>query len=182
MALDGGAFYPKVPPPPPGFRLFHPDDLHLTVAFLGAIEPARAHRAFEALEVVSGPDLRIEGLRPFGPPRHYSALALTFAAAEPWIGRLTPRRAQALAAAELPVDPRPFLPHATLARPPRHAEAKDRALGLRWAEEVQATLVGLPATPLGLGLYTWSEARGRDPAGRQFQIVAKSISAGAGAP
>jgi 2'-5' RNA ligase len=43
-----GWFERLVPPPPAGFRAFHPDDLHLTIAFLGAVDDATASRGWHA--------------------------------------------------------------------------------------------------------------------------------------
>ena len=72
----GGAWAgTAVPPPPPEVRTFHPDDLHLTVAFLGPCGEERALRGWSALGD-PGPaiDVTLGEVVPMGNPRRFSAL------------------------------------------------------------------------------------------------------------
>jgi 2'-5' RNA ligase len=155
LALDLRSFAP-----PPGVRLFAPADLHLTVAFLGAVPESAALAAFEAAADFPLPAMRIAfaGIRALGSPRRPSAFSLCVgegrSQVEAAMGAL---RARICAAAGVACDPRPPLAHVTLARPRRSADAHERRAAQTWAE-------GLALPPLSaqlerVCLYTWSEDR-----------------------
>lgn len=107
---------------PPGTRRFHPDDLHVTVAFLGPVERATALRAWSETDWSRQTALRIPtGQRAtFGPRRRPSAFGLELdepggrlaAFIECWRDRL-------LVAAGRPPEERAVRPHVTLGRPSR---------------------------------------------------------------
>lgn len=108
---------------PPGTRRFHPDDLHVTVAFLGAVDEATALATWTAADWSSEPALRaLGGCRAtFGPRHRPSAFGLEFedprGELRAFIGRW---RDRLLAAADLPPERREVRPHVTMGRPPRH--------------------------------------------------------------
>ena len=112
---------------PEGTRPFDPADLHVTVAFLGAVGARRALRAWERLESVDALPL-IATLGPraaFGAPRRPSALGLDLDAG----GRdgaltrfISQWRNTLRAAADLTAEERPVRPHVTLGRPPRRTD------------------------------------------------------------
>lgn len=171
LPVDPAGWYPaRVADPPPGFRRFHPDDLHLTVAFLGGVDEATARAAWAAAPAAPDFETTLGPVVPLGNPRQgYTALAATLesgrTAVEGWMGRaIAPMRA----AAGLAPERRPPLAHCTLARPGRRADAGDRRLGLDWAAALD--LGGVRLRLDRLALYTWSADRTR----RQFRIVAQS--------
>jgi 2'-5' RNA ligase len=161
--LDG-AFVEALPPLPPGFRRYHPDDVHLTLSFLGGCGEAGAERALSVLDELlprSGQAplaVSLGRITPMGPPRRYSALSALLergrAETEDCIGRFRDPLLQAAAGRRELREPRA---HVTLARPRHQATDAQRALGLSWAEGVD--LGGIDAELDRIVLYTWSENR-----------------------
>jgi RNA 2',3'-cyclic 3'-phosphodiesterase len=158
-----GHFVLDLPELPPGFRRYHPDDVHMTLAFLGGCGEEAAQRALEALDarllaVHPRPmHVKLGEVVPMGPKRKYSALSALLAEGraetEATIGAL--RDAPAIAAkgqAEL----RAPKAHVTIARPFR-AKESERAAGLAWARRLDLHAIG--ATLDRIALYTWSEDR-----------------------
>ena len=117
---------------PPQARLVPARDLHLTLAFIGAVPAARL--ADLAMLDLRSPALDVVldtvefwrgGLAVLAPSRVPPALAS-------WHARLV----QALRQRELPVDARPFRPHVTVAR---------RSTGARWGADPALDPVVWPA-------------------------------------
>lgn len=170
LPVDPTGWFPaRVGAPPPNVRRFAPEDLHVTVAFLGPVsaEAARAGWAAVAAAAVAGPiPARLGPVLPFGDRRRPSALSATLtdgrAAVEALIGAL---RDPALAAAGARPDPRPPLAHVTLARPVRRASDADRARAVAWARALD--LSDVPVRFDRVCLYTWDEARRE----RLFRVV-----------
>lgn len=112
---------------PSGTRAFEPDDLHITVAFLGPVGENRALAAWERLAATAGSPCRTHlGPRAaFGSPRRPSALGLDLDGA-PEDGALTQFldewRDRLRADAGLAAENRPVRPHVTLGRPPRRPD------------------------------------------------------------
>lgn len=155
--------------PPPRVRLFHRDDLHCTLAFLGDVDEGGAMRAWrEADKRVRGAPVTgtFDQVRPLGNPRKPSALsAIVGEGAEPLTAMTLAARGPCLEAAGSPLDARPPLPHMTVARIQRRASARERRAAVRWGEAVALGAVRFEVA--GLALYTWSEDRHE----RLFQIV-----------
>ena len=102
------------------------DGLHLTLAFIGEVDGSAQRRVEAALEVVTGPALRMElhGLGCF-PPR--GALRVLWTGASPKTELVSLARVvrNALGRAGIAPERRKFVPHVTIARfrqPPRAAE------------------------------------------------------------
>jgi 2'-5' RNA ligase len=74
-----------------------------------------------------------------------------------------------LSAAGAPEDTRPPLPHMTLARIQRRANAAERRQALRWAHTID--LRGVTFTAPSVALYTWADDRQE----RLFQIVERYV-------
>lgn len=154
---------------PPALRWFHPDDLHLTLAFLGPESPERLPAIQDALTRLPGAEFEIT----LGPlrllPRDNRVTAISFAierGRERAADFIAQWRPALLAAAGRPPDTRSAFPHLTIARPARkHPEFRPAHLR-RWARSLTP-----PAHPLAVlppALFGWSPDRPR----RQFRIIA----------
>jgi len=113
-------------PLPGGGRWTEPDDLHLTLRFVGDVEKPQAREFADNLETidVDAFELRLSGLGVFGgnEPRSIWTGVETSAPLEA-LARANDRAARA---AGLPPDGRQFKPHVTLARV-KHASADEVA-------------------------------------------------------
>lgn len=149
--------------PPSGLRRFHPDDLHLTIAFLGAVGEAAARRAFAALRWPAGAArVTLGAVVPMGSNRRYSALsALLDDGRQRVEGAIAATRDIVCTAAGARLEHRPAKAHLTLARPHRRATPAERDDGLAWARGLSLAGVGLVLTRVAL--YTWAEDRAEDP-------------------
>lgn len=161
-----------LPAVPPGFRAFHPDDLHLTLSFLGACGAQVARQAFAdfASELRGSGSVSFQAslgrVVPMGPKRRYSALSAMLDAGHSEAGAFLARFRDVVAdRAGIARDERAPLPHVTVARPQRRATDEQRAVGLVWAESV--ILPGASFWLNRVALYTWSERR----LPRLFQMV-----------
>lgn len=165
LVPDGGRLLAATAGLPQALRRLPPQDLHLTLAFLGACGEVRATAAWQAIAALVHPPLLVRpaAWRAMGPARRPSALALTLeqgraeaaALIEAW-------RPPALAGAGLPPDLRPALPHITLLRPPRRAPR--RAPGDTAAPDLLLGCEHLPIPPASLllqeiALYRWAQPR-----------------------
>ena len=170
-----GAFVLELPALPSNFRRFQPEDVHLTLAFLGGCGEGAAERALAALDQ----RLAIESCSPMavslgevvpmgGSRRTYSALSALLdqgrAEASACIGALRDLLTQTASAR---TDKRPPKPHVSIARPRARASELDREAGLAWASALQLQTVH--ARLDRIALYTWSEMRRE----RLFQVVAE---------
>jgi 2'-5' RNA ligase len=168
VPVEAGEWYERiVTRPPDGFRKFHPDDLHMTVAFLGAVGHDKALAAWRALAWDLGTVHATLGtVVPMGAPRRYSALSIELDRGRAEIERaIAATRDACCDAAGARRESRPAKAHITIARPSRNASDADRAAGLRWAS--QLSLAGQSITLRSVALYTWAE----DRRVRQFRIV-----------
>jgi len=169
-----GAFLLDIPPLPKSFRRFHPDDVHMTLAFLGGCGEEAAMRALAALDErlasapISAMDVSLGEVVAMGSPRRYTALsALLAAGREEAAACVTAYRDVLTETASGRRDERPAKPHVTVARPRRRATDADRKAGLVWAATVD--LHAVTATLDRIALYTWSEKR----VDQMFRIVAE---------
>jgi RNA 2',3'-cyclic 3'-phosphodiesterase len=170
MQVEGLRLHPD---PPPRVRVFNGADRHVTLGFLGPVQELNARKAwhrigeFPAFRSVSGTFSRVEAL---GHPRHASALcAMVDAGREPLGEMIAEARAPLLSAAGAPEDTRPPLPHMTLARIQRRANAAERREALRWARAID--LCGVTFTVRSVALYTSADDRQK----RLFRVVEEHI-------
>ena len=173
LPVDTGRWLaPLVRTAPATVRVFHPEDVHMTVAFLGAVPQDAAERAWATLQGSrSSPiELSLGGLRPMGNPRRPSALSGNDCVA----ALIATLRAPACAAAGARPDDRPPLPHITVARPSRSASPAELRTAVEWAEAQRP--VGAKVLLDRLALFTWAADRRE----RQFRVVAQQPLAGAG--
>jgi len=113
----------------PDARWTDPDDFHLTLRFIGEVDPETFYEIGETLAGVMLPpfELQLKGLGQF-PPR--GPLRNLWVGVEPNEGldRLRRRIERVVTAAGVPPDGRKFIPHVTIARfrqpPPEHRLAR----------------------------------------------------------
>jgi 2'-5' RNA ligase len=156
----GAGWQHSVATAPAGLRRFAPEDLHLTVAFLGACGEAAALQAWRAVECLRQPPIRIAaaGWRALGPPRQPSAYGVSLSEGHGvLVDLLAVWGGRALQAADQPPASRPPLPHVTLLRP-RRREAP------HWQGPMHAWMATAPLPPAAvrleeLALWTWSQDR-----------------------
>ena len=117
-------------PPHPALRAVRPELLHITLAFLGAVDTDRAEDVADAARDAarrSAPfGIALDGLGRYpaaGIPR---VVWLGIGPGGGELERLAASTRDALAARHLPFDPKPFRPHVTLARV-RDAAERDEA-------------------------------------------------------
>jgi 2'-5' RNA ligase len=162
--VDGG-FVLALPEPPPQIRRFHPEDVHLTLAWLGGCGEPAAERALSALDarLSSAPppalEVTLDEVVPMGGSRRdYTALsALLGRGREEAAGVITGLRDALTEPATGRVEKRPAKPHVTVARPRPRAPSAAREAGLSWAASLDLRHVQLRLDRIAL--YTWSEDR-----------------------
>ena len=153
---------------PPECRGFAPEDVHMTVAFFGAMDPARqAELAPLFARIDHAPfQITLGGLTALPSRKRCSALSLEVTSGrETACGLIAELRDPLLAAVDARPDERPPLPHITIARPIRKYKAPGRRAALAWADQLQP--LDITVTLDRIALYTWAEDRRQ----RQFQIV-----------
>jgi 2'-5' RNA ligase len=106
-------------------RWIDPDQLHLTLRFIGEVDNGEANDIADALSLVQGYpfDLRLKGLGHF-PPRGEPKVIWVGIERQPELKALKRRIDQALKQVGIDRDPQKYTPHVTLARlrqPPRQA-------------------------------------------------------------
>ena len=171
--LDG-AFVEMLPELPTGFRLYHPDDVHLTLAFLGGCGDAGAERALQLLDELlpqSGqPPIAVSlgHIAAMGSKTRYSALSALLergrAETEACMRQFRDPLLEAACGRREQREPKA---HVTLARPRHRATDAQRDAGLSWARAVDLSAV--EAVLDRIVLYTWSENRSE----RLFRQVAE---------
>ena len=155
---------------PTGVRVFSASDLHVTVAFLGAVSETAAGGAWSMRRRWAvGPIMATLGpVRAFGPRSRYSALSCVLGRGAEAVeaGILNCRNAM-LEAAGLPTQTRTVNPHMTVARPTRRANDDQRKRTLKWASTIDCA--GTPIALTEMALYTWHEDRRQ----QLFRIAAR---------
>lgn len=168
--LPGVWFDDRLEPSVPGLWRVHPSDLHLTIAYLGAVEESIAREAFAlhrlwkegAIDAQSGPMI------PLGDPHRYSALVMTLTEGnEKAKSMMTTLGPLMRAAAGRPPEEREPLPHITVTRAKRRTGKRERAEGLRWSQRLE--LLPFPLILNQLALY-----RGRNATeGPRYEMMAR---------
>ncbi len=104
--------------PLPGVNWTRPEQLHLTLRFLGDVTPTQQAPMLERLATVRVAPfiLPVEGVGSFPPNRPPRILWVGVGAGHPRLFQLRQRLDDALLASGLALDVRTFQPHATLAR------------------------------------------------------------------
>lgn len=169
LRVLGGEFLATLSPPP-AVRLFAPSDLHVTVAFLGAVgeERARAGFALSTGLPLSPLDSELGAVVALGGRRRPSAFSALPLGHRAQIERaMSDVRDRVCDAAGARRETRAALAHVTLARPTRGASDAEVAAAKSWAT---ALALGAPRVRIeSVALYTWSDDRARS----LFRIVAE---------
>jgi 2'-5' RNA ligase len=128
----------------PDVRFAAPDDLHLTLAFLGEVDDATLAQVIALGSDVASHsrpfELALAGLGVFGPPHAPRVVWAGVGGETPRLLALQHRLADALEALGFPREQRPFSPHLTLAR-------LKRPLNDATAQRLRAVLAGPPPAP-----------------------------------
>lgn len=174
--LSGDGWYERLKGAPANSRVLHREDLHATIAFLGAVTEAQARRAMEALAIDLAP-LRVSlgSVVPMGNPRRFSALSALFDRGRVELERAMGEcRERAWSAAKCERDERPPKAHATVARPMRRASDRDCRAALEWAASL--SLGDVELTVDRVALYTWSDTRGERGAREFCTVIEQPLS------
>lgn len=173
LPVDPGTWFEtRVDRCPPRVRRFPPADLHLTVAFFGALPLDRAVAAWQAQVAraeLGGPvQASLGPVVPMGNRRRPSALSALLDQGQDRVCALIEAlRGPLLDHAGARPDTRPPRPHLTLARPQRRASDAQRRTAVAWAQSLDVQ--GVPVLLDRIALYTWAEDRPQ----RLFRIVAQ---------
>lgn len=168
LIVPPGRWFEQLQKVPSGARYYHPDDLHVMVSFLGAVEEEDARRAWDlARRLTGGPfEFPLGPIEALGSPRTATSWGVVADGPTPDLTEfLAIYRNDIAQAARARHDLRPPNPVIALAGARRRATPSDRTAIARWAEtcEVPETSVMLSE----VGLYTWSQEDDH----RRFQIV-----------
>ncbi len=152
--------YPELLPSlvPTSLRLFNKQDLHCTIAFLGAMEARLIPEVCAvALRIQSSTiSCRVRGLRLLPNAEHFSAVSWDFTEGAHEIQTIQRRwRDELCDAAHAPRDQREPLAHCTIGRPKAHLNRTEKHRIAAWAAEQHA-----PERELiirSLALYTKAE-------------------------
>lgn len=139
LRVPAGSWFERVVGPPPGVRIFHPEDLHITVAFLGPVEREAADAAFRvAPKWPTGVlDVSLSAVSPMGNPRHPAALAAVAAEGGDRLNAaIASVRAKMCELAGARTDDRPPRAHVTVARLRRRSSRSDVAAAVRWGSSI----------------------------------------------
>jgi len=149
-------------------RGFASEDVHMTVAFLGAMDPSLAIRISALMDEIAFTPFEIgfAGVVPLPSARRASALSLELEAGrEAAVAVLSRWRDPLIAVAGGRPDTRAPLPHVTIARPIRRHGPQAVAQACAWARAVTPPIQKLQLDRLAL--YTWADDRRE----HQFRIV-----------
>ena len=201
--IDHGSWFKEMLPHlPEGLKFFHPDDLHMTIAFFGNFDEKLKSGVIDTIKdfLFEPVTMKSRGIIVLPSPRRFSAICLDFQLpskkkidskleypSNSQIEEVYFKQNQfhksiniwkniAYKAANVPADTRPFLPHVTIARPPRDISALHREKLLGELKKIPPMEITISLETIAL--YTWSDHRiGKaDPHAthakeRQFKIV-----------
>lgn len=155
-------FAPLVKDCPDQCHAFADSDLHLTLAFFGALEPNAVDKVRAFLPNIQAPRLhfRFDQVLLLPPAKRFSAVCLGLGEGHAAVAAVMAEWRNVLAeVAGIAPETRTPLPHVTIARPKRKYKQQSQTAAAAWAEQLQPPeqLMTLDR----LALYTWSDQRPR---------------------
>lgn len=157
LSVPADSWFSRVTEPPAAVRRFHPEDMHVTVAFLGPVGEQAAEAAFVvAPRWPTGPlDVTLGAVKTMGNPRRPNAFSAVLGDGADAVTRATMAVRDGMCArAGARIDTRPPLPHVTIARPARSANGPQLTAAIAWVRSLD---LGNPHVRLArLVLYTHS--------------------------
>lgn len=127
---------------PGGLRLFDPEDLHVTLAFMGTFKPELERKLISLLRGLPFREIDASGGRliPLPQPRRFSALALTLDKGRiDTTGQIARWRDRLCRESGAKIESGDPLPHLTIARPEKKIGSDGRGRALDWAESLKPT-------------------------------------------
>lgn len=191
--VDPGNWYGQLAPLlPQSLKIFHPDDLHMTIAFLGNFnEKVNPLDTKKIVEIIRGftlepITLNSQGIIVLPSEKHFTAICLDFENPQEngflhknklLLDSITILRDRLLEAAGVAPEKRNFLPHVTVARPHRRLSFLQKEILLGELRKIPSMTI--PITLKTVALYTWADHRIHRPANmganaqneRQFKTV-----------
>ena len=134
--------------PPGGVKPVRPEQMHLTLHFLGDVADGAIAGLATALEAIEQPGFTIDlaGGGCFPSPRRPNVLWVGVAVSEP-LATLHAALAEVLTEHGFAIETRPFAPHVTLAR-------VSRRLPAGWVEEFLDTAAGFSMSAVPVAAFT----------------------------
>jgi len=144
---------------PGGLRFLAPEDLHVTLAFLGRYEPGMLKKMTSLLKGLPLREIAVvapERLAALPQPRRFSALAFSLADGRMEVeAQIAKWRDRLCREAGAKLESRPVFPHFTIARPERRIGEADRDAALEWLEQLPVqSAIKLRLEPPRI--YTWA--------------------------
>ena len=167
LPVERRAWLSSLPQPPAETLLLHPDDLHLTIAYLDRCGEDHAEAAWSAFRWPLGAiTVTLGPVVPLGDPRRPSALSALVAEGRTDLEEaMRASRDLPIQVAKTPKEDRAPKAHVTLARISRAATVEDRERALAWAASLD-----LDAPSLALDRVALYSARS-GPEGRRYTRV-----------
>lgn len=140
---------------PRNTRPVHPDDLYVTVAFLGSVDEAAARAAWAEVVEVPAFDIGLGSVEPLGAWALAARVDAGRAPLEAWMGRVGPALRGAVG---LEPERRRPTAHCTVAGMTPEATADDRQRVIEWARAIDVSAVYQRLDRLAL--FTWAGGSG----------------------
>ncbi|MDH4262338.1 MAG: hypothetical protein OEV78_04760 [Spirochaetia bacterium] len=146
---------------PRDLKIFQPDDLHMTIAFLGNLNLKFIDNITDCIKNFNIEPVILDsrGIIVLPSEKRFSAICLDFqdAPVKKFLEPVSQFRDRILKSAEVKADNRNFLPHVTIARP-------DRNITLIKKEELLKKIKQIPPFEISIkvqkiALYTWADYR-----------------------
>jgi 2'-5' RNA ligase len=174
LVVDVGEWHAAIAKAVPDrVRVLHPEDVHVTLAFLSGVAPECAKAAWEAARTVPLPSMtvRLAKMIPLGPEEGWTALSATLGEGSTDVANaMLAARDLATDAAGARRESRAPLPHVTLAR--LHAKATDaqREAARAWASALTLSHIELRLSEIAL----YTGRRERPPGQPAYQIIERT--------